>query len=142
MNSGDWSDAENDAVVASYFAMLSDELSGRSYNKAAQNRSLQEQTGRGRGSIEFKMCNVSAVFRGFGLPVIVGYQPRFNYQTSREVAVFRCLAKLPEWELSLHGKAQRRMAEPDALYVGTAPTLKNTPPPEELEQMQRVARHF
>ncbi|MBM2323020.1 MULTISPECIES: DUF3883 domain-containing protein [Marivita] len=142
MNSGDWSDAENDAVVASYFAMLSDELSGRSYNKAAQNRSLQEQTGRGRGSIEFKMCNVSAVFRGFGLPVIVGYQPRFNYQTSLEGAVSRWLAKHPEWELSLHGKAQRRMAEPDALYVGTAPTLKNTPPPEELEQMQRVARHF
>lgn len=75
MNSGDWSDAENDAVVATYFAMLSDELSGRSYNKAAQNRFLQDRIGRGRGSIEFKMCNVSAVFRGFGLPVIVGYQP-------------------------------------------------------------------
>jgi len=142
MKSGDWSDAENDAVVASYFAMLSNELSWRSYNKAAQNRSLQDQIGRGRGTIEFKMCNVSAVFRGFGLPVIAGYQPRFNFQMSLAQAVSRWLAQHPEWELALHGKAQRHMAEPDALYVGTAPTLKNTPPPEELEQMQRVARHF
>lgn len=142
MSSGDWSDAENDAVVASYFAMLSDELSGRSYNKAAQNRALQDQTGRSRGSIEFKMCNVSAVFRGFGLPVITGYQPRFNFQMSLAQAVSRWLAKHPEWEMALHAKPPKHMAETAALYVGTAPTLKNTPPPEELEQMQRVARHF
>jgi hypothetical protein len=45
MTSGDWSISENDAVVASYFAMLSDELSARAYNKAAQNRALQDQTG-------------------------------------------------------------------------------------------------
>lgn len=142
MSSGDWSDVENDAVVASYFAMLSDELSGRSYNKAAQNRALQDQTGRSRGSIEFKMCNVSAAFRGFGLPVITGYRPRFNFQMSLAQAVSRWLAKHPEWEMALHAKPLMHMAETGALYVGTAPTLKNTPPPEELEQMERVARHF
>lgn len=82
MSSGDWSDIENDAVVASYFAMLSDELSGRHYNKALQNRGLQEQIGRSRGSIEFKLCNMSAACVGLGLPIIQGYQPRPNFQMS------------------------------------------------------------
>ncbi|KAB6718041.1 MULTISPECIES: DUF3883 domain-containing protein [Roseobacteraceae] len=142
MNSGDWSDTENDAVVASYFGMLSDELSVRSYNKAAQNRALQDQTGRSRGSIEFKLCNVSAACVGLGLPIIKGYRPRFNFQMSLAEAASRWLARHPEWELALHRKDASTMAEPPALYVGTAPTLRNTPPPEELEQMQRVARRF
>ncbi|OCX63718.1 hypothetical protein BFP70_11980 [Thioclava sp. SK-1] len=142
MNSSDWSDIENDAVVASYFEMLSDELSGRSYNKAAQNRALQEQTGRSRGSIEFKLCNVSAAFVGLGLPIIKGYRPRFNFQMSLAEAASRWLARHPEWELALHRKETAALAEPPSLFVGTAPTLRNAPPPEELEQMQRVARHF
>lgn len=70
METTDWSDFENDAVVAAYFSMLSDELSGRRYNKAAQNRTLQDQIDRSRGSIEFKMCNISAAMRGLGLPII------------------------------------------------------------------------
>lgn len=142
MNSSDWSDTENDAVVASYFEMLSDELSGRSYNKAAQNRALQEQTGRSRGSIEFKLCNVSAAFVGLGLPIIKGYRPRFNFQMSLAEAASRWLALHSEWELVLHRKATAALAEPPSLFVGTAPTLRNAPPPAELEQMQRVARHF
>lgn len=142
MTSGDWSDSENDAVVATYFAMLSDEVSGRSCNKAANNRALQQQTGRSRGSIEFKMCNVSAVFRGFGLPIVAGYQPRFNFQMSLAEAVSKWLARHPEWEMKLHRPSPKYVAEPVPLFVGTAPTLKNTPPPDELEQMQRVARHF
>ena len=142
MNGGDWSDAENDAVVAAYFAMLSDELSGRSYNKAAQNRALQEQIGRSRGSIEFKLSNVSAAFIGLGLPVIKGYRPRFNFQMSLAEAASRWLARNPEWEIALHNKPKRQFAEPAALFVGIAPTQRNTPPPEEVEQMHRVARRF
>lgn len=142
MSTGDWSDAENDAIVASYFTMLSDELSGRRYNKAAQNRALQEQIGRGRGSIEFKLCNVSAAFVGLGLPIIRGYQPRFNFQMSLAEAVSRWLTQHPEWELTLHRKESRHMAEPPAIFIGIAPTLRNAPPPDEVEQMQRVARRF
>src|SRR3546814_16443604 len=36
-----WSDQEIDHIVADYFAMLTDELVGRSFNKAARNRDLQ-----------------------------------------------------------------------------------------------------
>lgn len=142
MNSSDWSDIENDAILASYFKMLGDELSGRGYNKAAQNRALQEQIGRSRGSIEFKLCNVSAACVGLGLPTIKGYRPLFNFQMSLAEAVSRWLARHPEWEIALNRKEARQMAEPEALFVGIAPTLRNVPPPEEVEQVQRVARRF
>lgn len=141
MSTEDWTDLENDACVASYFAMLSQELAGETYNKAAQNRLLQEQTGRSRGSIEFKLCNVSAAFRGFGLPVIKGYQPRFNFQMALAEAVSRWLAGHPDWEPSQIGAQSRDMAEVPPLFIGTAPTLRNLPPPE-LDQMQAVARRF
>lgn len=138
----DWSDAENDAVVAAYFAMLSDELSGRPYNKAAQNRALQEQIGRSRGSIEFKLCNVSAACLGLGLPIITGYLPRFNVQMSLAEAAARWLARHPEWEAALHGNAVPQLAESAILLVGIAPTLRNAPPSEHLEHTQRIARRF
>lgn len=34
VSDNDWSDNENDLIVADYFLMLTDELDGRSYNKA------------------------------------------------------------------------------------------------------------
>ncbi len=142
MSSGDWSDIENDAVVASYFTMLREELSGRRYNKAARNRVLQEQIARSHGSIEFKLCNVSAVCIGLGLPIIKGYQPRFNFQMSLAEAASKWLARHPDWEIGLHRQETRQMAELDALFVGIAPTLRNAPPPDEVEQVQRVARRF
>lgn len=142
MNPNNWSDPENDAVVAAYFAMLGDELTGRPYNKAAQNRALQEQIGRSRGSIEFKLCNVSAAFIGLGLPIIGGYLPRFNGQMSLAEAAARWLARHPEWEAALHEEAVPQMAEPAMLYVGGAPTLYNASPSEDLDQTQRIARRF
>jgi hypothetical protein len=142
MMSRSWTDTENDAVVAAWFAMLMDDLAGRGVNKAEQNRALQDQTGRSRGSVEFKLCNVSAAARAFGLPVLRGYQPRFNFQMALAEAVSRWLARHPDWDAQTRTPADRVIAEPDALYVGVAPTLRNAPPPDELEQMQAVARRF
>ncbi|POF34177.1 DUF3883 domain-containing protein [Roseibium marinum] len=142
MSSGDWSDTENDAVVAAYFAMLGDELSGQSYNKAAHNRLLQEQIGRSRGSIEFKLCNVSAAAMGLGVLTIKGYLPRFNFQMALAEAVSRWLARHPEWETALNGMQSHRAEEPPAVFVGVAPTLQNAPPPEETEKLIAVARRF
>ena len=142
MNANDWSDAENDAVVTAYFAMLSDELSGRPYIKADQNRALQQQIRRSRGSIEFKLCNVSAACLGLGLPIIKGYLPRFNVQMSLAEAAARWLARHPEWEAALHGKAVPRMTQAAMLHIGVAPTLRNAPPSEDLEPTQRIARRF
>lgn len=142
MEAGAWTDQQNDDAVASYMAMLSDELCGRSFNKAASNRDLQRRTGRPRGAIEFKLCNISAVAQAFGLPTIQGYRPRFNFQMSLAEALSRWLARNPDWETPLHRARASGMAERAPLFVGIAPTLRNTPPPDELEQMLAVARRF
>ena len=47
----DWTDAQNDLIVADYFAMLADDVAGRRYNKAAHNRALQARIGRSKGAI-------------------------------------------------------------------------------------------
>ncbi|WP_245281662.1 DUF3883 domain-containing protein [Ensifer sp. ZNC0028] len=142
MSVNDWTETENDAIVASYFSMLSAELSGRPYNKALQNRVLQGALGRTRGSIEFKHCNISAAAKGFGLPILSGYQPRFNFQMSLAEAISRWLARHPQWDSLLGADLASAMAEPPALFIGVAPTLHNAPPPTELTQMQAVARRF
>lgn len=139
MTSGDWSDVENDATVASYFSMLGDELAGRSYVKAEQNRLLQQEIGRNRGAIEFKFCNISAAAIGLGLPIVKGYQPRFNFQMSLAEAISRWLTKHPNWDLSPKDPG---VSEAASLFVGVAPTLRNAPPPKETEMLQAVARRF
>ena len=142
MNASSWSDFENDIIVAAYLAMLTEELSGRSYNKALNNRKVQEKLGRSAGSIEFKLCNVSAVCVGFGLPIIKGYRPRYNFQMSLAEAVSRWLAQHLEWEIAVNRNESQQMAEASSLFVGVAPTLRNEPPPEEVEQLQSIARRF
>jgi hypothetical protein len=71
----DWSDAQNDAIVADDFAMLADDVAGRPCSKAGHNRLLQPVTGRPRGSIEYKHRNISAVLKGLGEDWIPGYKP-------------------------------------------------------------------
>lgn len=77
----DWSREEVEAIVADYFNMLADELSGRSVNKAQHRRHLAAQLhGRSEQSIEFKHANISAVLIDSGFAYIEGYKPRRNYQ--------------------------------------------------------------
>ncbi|MBK7831960.1 MAG: DUF3883 domain-containing protein [Gemmatimonadetes bacterium] len=90
----DWSRPEVELIVADYFVMLAEELSGRSFNKAQHNRALQQLLGgRSRGSIEFKHANISAVLIELGYPYVDGYKPRHNYQELlRDVVVDRLFA--------------------------------------------------
>jgi hypothetical protein len=55
----DWSQAEVDACAAVYLDMLAMEIAGQPYSKAEFNRRVQGETGRTKGSIEFKFQNVS-----------------------------------------------------------------------------------
>lgn len=87
----EWTDAENDLIVADYFAMLNDEIAGRSYVKSLHNTALQQMTGRSRGSIERKHMNISAVMGRLGLPRIQGYAPYANFQSGLIEAVSRYL---------------------------------------------------
>lgn len=86
-----WSLEEVSATVADYFVMLDHEIRGESYNKKEHNRLLQKLLrGRSAGAIEFKHCNISAVLREEGYPIIDGYKPHGNYQEMlREVVLDR-----------------------------------------------------
>lgn len=140
-----WSDVENDAIVADYFAMLAKDLAAKPYSKAEHNRALQTLIGRSRGSIEFKHQNISAVLKGIGEVWLTGYLPAFNFQQSLEDAVQRWLHRNPAW--SLREPAGRAalpsgMAEQAMLWVGPPPTRSNAPPPPELDRLSGVAARF
>lgn len=143
MAEGPWTDTENDLIVADYFEMLVHDVAGSPYNKAEHNRHLQHLIGRSRTSIEFKHQNISAVLKGLGEEWIPGYKPAFNFQKSLEDAVSRWLSANPVW-LQRQPKLPwtSAMREPEPLWIGPAPTMSNQPPPQELEQMQHIARKF
>lgn len=144
MSSEAWTDEENDLIVADYFAMLEDDISGRSYNKTEHRRALLPRLrGRSEGSIEFKHQNISAILKGLGETWILGYKPAVNYQASLEDAVARWLAqdqdRLSYLAVSRQSSVLQEVA---SIWVGPAPTLSNQSPPQELEQMLRIARKF
>lgn len=135
-----WTDDENDRTVDSYFRMLDEELAGDAYNKALNNRMLQETVNRKHKAIEFKHQNISAVLLGMGLPWIDGYKPASNFQMSLIDAVLRWLAAHPDW--SPHAIApvpQSRVQERGVLWIGPPPTHSNVPPQVDLDRMAAVA---
>ena len=143
MATGPWTDAENELIVADYFAMLAADLAGRPYNKAEHNRRLRSQVDRSRPSIEFKHRNISAVLKGLGESWITGYLPAFNIQTSLADAVAHWLHRHPEFEMPApHANKPADNQETAQLPIELPPTLRNHPPPDELEQMQAIARKF
>src|SRR6266852_7322191 len=77
----DWSLAEVEATVTSYFAMLDRELRGGAYNKSEYRRQLSRLLdNRSDAAIELKHANISAILLELGFPYINGYKPYKNYQ--------------------------------------------------------------
>jgi hypothetical protein len=149
MAESDWSDFENDLIVADYFDMLHIDLAGNPYNKAERNRNLQSLLmERSRGSIEFKHQNISAVLLGLGEPWISGYKPASRFQLSLVDAVLRRLENKNVWQqpgtepahngtISMLG-----VREPSPLRIDMPPTLKNAPSPIEPQFMAMIARKY
>jgi hypothetical protein len=142
----DWTDEQNNAIVADYFAMLAADIVGRPYSKAEHNRHLQASIGRPRGSIEYKHQNISAVLKGLGEDWIQGYKPAFNFQASLVDAVVRWLSQHPDWlapaARTVIGPSPSALREEAMLWIGPPPTLSNAAPPDELEQMIGIARRY
>jgi|TARA_B100000749_G_C18445824_1_gene474228 hypothetical protein len=147
----DWAAPEIDAAVADYFAMLADDIARVPYNKAAHNRVLQDRIGRGRGSIEFKHQNISAVLLGLGQPWIPGYKPAANFQIALVDGVLRWLDRNEDW-LAPHTN-QLRLRDPAAaswigpatgalLEFGPIPTQRNEPPPVDAEFMAKIGLKY
>jgi hypothetical protein len=144
METADWSDAENDLIVADYFAMLADDIARRPYNKAEHRRALRAALrARSDGSVEFKHQNISAVLKGLGETWITGYKPAFNFQSSLEDAVLRWLDRNRAWlERAPASPPANTLQDAGQLWPLPPPTLSNAPPPKELEQMLRIARKY
>ncbi len=148
MASDDWTDQQNDAIVADYFVMLRADEAGQPYNKAEHNRRLLQTIGRSRGSIEYKHQNISAVLKGLGETWIPGYKPAYNFQIPLVDAVARWLATHPTWlgsEARLqtaNTSSSAMLREMPTLWIGPPPTLANAPPPDESEKMEAIARRF
>lgn len=145
-----WSMQETDAIVAAYFAMLSDDLAGLSFNKAEKNRELQEIIPRSRGSIEFKHQNISAVMLGLGQPWIAGYKPAANFQNALVDGVLRWLEAHEGWLAppSFHRVQERGQApfvgqlRENAIAFGPAPTLRNEPSPVDPVFLTAMGRKY
>jgi len=147
MSDADWTDDENNLIVADYFAMLIDELATRPYSKAEYNRNIQQLLSqRSRGSIEFKHQNISAVMLGLGQPWINGYKPASRFQLSLIDAVLRWMEANPEWILPRRGQIKNVQAlavqEESTLWIGPAPTFANELPPVDVQFMAAVARKY
>lgn len=88
MSRGDkWSRSENEIVVDAYFRLLEAEKSGHPLAKTEVRREVEALTGRSRGSVEYKMQNVSAVLQVLHRDWVQGYKPAANYQSELEYVV-------------------------------------------------------
>ncbi|MFG6208084.1 HNH endonuclease [Pseudomonas retamae] len=79
-SNSDWSDVEIQAAVDAYLKMLAREQSGQKFVKTEENRILREGplAGRTKGSVEFRMQNISTVLVEMGRTRIKGYKPAKN----------------------------------------------------------------
>lgn len=152
---GEWTEFEINGIVADYFAMLTDEIAGQSYNKARHNRELSAAIGRSRGSIEFKHRNISAVLKLLGQPVVTGYLPAWNYQLALVDAVRRWLDEHPDWIPLPQWRTASSLSEVGAetgkntlvpdfpkLWFEPPPSQRNEPPPLDPAVIADLGRRY
>jgi hypothetical protein len=120
-----WQSDELDAIIASYFQMLTAELARQSYVKAKHSATLMAKIGRSHRSVEFKNQNISAVLEELGLPWIPGYKPKRNYQNSIFPAIDRFLTAHPA--ILEFAPIAPKPSAPSAVFV---------PPPERKDDEQ------
>ncbi len=134
-----WSDWELDAIVADYFAMLTNELARQPYVKSHHSAALMAQIGRTHPSVEFKHQNISAVLEELGLPWIPGYKPKRNYQSAIFGAIDRYLSARGDVPFNQLPPSPLQLAEDGSFFVDP-PT--SVPTPERPWQLDRLVRKF
>lgn len=89
----DWSARENELLLDVYLHLLLAEMESQRPNKREALRPLEQALDqRTRGSIEFKMQNVSAILQDEGRPWIDGFKPLENSQAALRSALLEELA--------------------------------------------------
>lgn len=114
---GDWSRDEVNLIVNDYLQMLTLELTGQTYNKAARRRGLLDRlNARSEGSIEFKHANISAVMVEMGFPYLRGYKPRHHFQRDMLTeAVALQVQRYPLLDDAAMSAVERPAREPEPL---------------------------
>lgn len=118
----DWSRHEVELLVADYLQMLTLELTGQGYKKAARRRALLPLLqGRTEAAVEFKHRNVSAMMNRLGLPRIRGYLPAENAQGELLLEVIsEQLNLMPELDLAAQAAVERPAVAAEAPDFSTA----------------------
>lgn len=108
----DWTTEENDRLVEMYFGLLQRDVERIARGEPA--RVLQKASlfrtfgGRSKGSVEWKMMNVSAILESWNYPWISGLPPAENIQQSLTDAVARFLKVRPD-PISIVEPQERRI---------------------------------
>ncbi len=136
----DWRGEELDLIVADYFDMLSDEISGTPYVKARHRETLMAKIGRTGSSVELKHQNISAVLDELGMPWILGYRPKQNYQKAILDAIDRYLEKHPNILVPKPAYPDRRRSSLRDVFVDP-PTLESPPKPLP-ESLRRLVKKY
>lgn len=142
MGANDWTDEENDLLVADYFEMLKLDENGQSFNKTARRRELAVYVPRSSKSIERKQQNVSAILENLGRDYVSGLKPLHNKQSSLQDAVQRYfdtqardgLPELPETRLELDEGPEEYIAPPPS----QASTIEPTTPRNVVRRAQKL----
>lgn len=132
-----WQDDELDAIVADYFSMLEDDLSGRPYVKSRHSQALMAQIGRTHRSVEFKHQNISAVLDELGMPWIPGYMPKRNYQYAIFGAIDRYLTGHPAILERVPGPPAAATPPSTVFVDAPIPTDADAPIPDGLLHLVR-----
>jgi hypothetical protein len=133
-----WQDDELDTIVTDYFAMLTADLSGRSYVKSKHCTALMAQIGRTHRSVEFKHQNISAVLDELGMPWIPGYKPKRNYQNAIFDAIDRYFTKHPAiLEVAVQTLSEVSLLLADVFVAPPALATVNEPIPQSPRHLIR-----
>lgn len=95
INDRDWSVSEIRAAVDAYLKMLALELSGQKFVKTEENLALRETAlpTRTKGSVEFRMQNISTVLMTMDREFIKGYKPAKNVGSNVEQLIRAALTE-------------------------------------------------
>ena len=131
----DWSTNEVALIVSDYLQMLTLELSGQRYNKAAHRRALVARLNeRSESSVEFKHRNISAVMLDLGFPPLRGYLPLFNYQKQALTdTVVAQLGRFPTLDQAAHAAVEMPAHTPELLDFSKVRTEAPAAPPPRVE---------
>lgn len=134
----DWSDWQNDMLVAEYFEIDRIQRAGEAVTKTERYRDLGAIIGREPRAVESKLYNVSAVLRGLEMKPARGLTPRFNIQQSLSDAVERYLDGNPSL---VFGEPKMPALAPLDVVEVPVPDLRPDRPKLE-RTMERIARKY